>query len=265
MMPELLMNAGFSDAVTELQISEEPFAIATIVRTAGPTAAKPGTKAVLGADGAVLHGWLGGGCTRSAVKQAVLQALEQGVPQLISIAPEDLLTEKGIVAGDEIDGVKFAQNGCPSKGSIDIFIEPCLPTPELVVFGTSPVAEALCKLAPLFQWDLTTMAADAELRPRTAMSRRFVVVATQGHGDLAALKQALTAQADHVAFVGSHRKYLSLANKVKDAGLPQDATDAVSAPAGLDIGAVTAEEIALSILAELTLVRRQTPGRNSDG
>jgi xanthine dehydrogenase accessory factor len=254
MTPAEFQSADLADTAQKLRENDEPFAFATIVRTAGATAAKPGAKALLGADGTILHGWLGGGCTRGAVKRATVDALQSGKPQLVSVAPEELLTELGVVAGDEVAGTKFARNGCPSRGTVDIFIEPCLPMPQLVVLGGSPVAEALIRIAPQFHW--TTA---AEIDAAAAVSRqRVIVIATQGHGDMDALTQALNADALHIAFVGSKRKFATLADKLEAAGIARRPIDAVKAPAGLDIGAVTPEEIALSILAELISVRRKS-------
>jgi xanthine dehydrogenase accessory factor len=251
MTPAEILSSDLAEAAQALRDKDEPFAFATIVRTAGSTAAKPGAKALLSADGTILQGWLGGGCTRGAVKRAALQALRDGTPQLVSVAPEDLLAEKGVVAGDEVDGMKFARNGCPSRGTVDIFIEPCLPLPQLVVMGASPVAQALSTLAPQFHWAVT--GTPHQTKPH---HQSYVVVATQGQGDLGALKSALTTDARCVAFVGSRRKYAALATMLAEAGLDQSAIDTVKAPAGLDLGAVTPEEIALSILAQLVQVRR---------
>ena len=106
-------------AAQQLRDKDEPFAFATIVRTAGSTAAKPGAKALLSADGTILQGWLGGGCTRGAVKRATLQALRDGKPQLVSVAPEDLLAEKGITAGRvnlSLQRCRHAQRNVPVQG-----------------------------------------------------------------------------------------------------------------------------------------------------
>ena len=251
MTPAEIISTDLAEAAQLLRDKDEPFAFATIVRTAGLTAAKPGAKALLSADGTILQGWLGGGCTRGAVKRVALQALKDGTPQLVSVTPEELLAEKGVAAGDEVDGTQFARNGCPSRGTVDIFIEPCLPSPELVVMGASPVAQALGALAPQFHWSVSS--APQQRKPH---QRSFVVIATQGQGDLDALKAALNVQATYVAFVGSRRKYAALAEKLADAGFEQSAIDRVKAPAGLDLGAVTPEEIALSILAQLMQDRR---------
>lgn len=251
MTPAEVLSTDLAEVAQQLRDKHEPFAFATIVRTAGSTAAKPGAKALLSMDGSILQGWLGGGCTRGAVKRAALQALQDGTPQLVSVAPEDLLAEKGVAAGEEVDGTRFARNGCPSRGTVDIFIEPCLPTPELVVMGASPVAQALSNLAPQFHWSVTSTPQRKNLHQRS-----FVVIATQGQGDLDALKAALIAQSTYVAFVGSRQKYASLAEKLRAAGFEQSVIDDVRAPAGLDLGAVTPEEIALSILAQLVQDRR---------
>ena len=251
MTPAEFLSSDLAEAAQQLRDKHEPFAFATIVRTAGSTAAKPGAKALLSADGTILQGWLGGGCTRSAVKRAALQALEDGTPELVSVAPEDLLAERGVTAGDEVDGTQFARNGCPSRGTVDIFIEPCLPSPQLVVMGASPVAQALSALAPQFHWSVA--ATSQRDKPH---QQRFIVVATQGQGDFDALKAALAAEPNYVAFVGSRRKYAALAEKLAATGIDQSLIDGVQAPAGLDLGAVTPEEIALSILAQLVQNRR---------
>ena len=251
MSPAEILSPDIADAAEDLRARSEPFAFATIVRTAGATAAKPGAKALIGADGTILRGFLGGGCTRGAVRRAALEAMETGAPQLVSVAPEDLLDAMGVAPGAGADGVTYARNGCPSRGTIDIFIEPCLPMPELVVLGASPVAEALARLAPQFHWAVTREAQAA----LTGGRLRVIVVATQGQGDLDALKFALDADPDHLAFVGSRRKFAALSEKLAD--ISPKRLSAVSAPAGLDIGAVTPEEIALSILAELIEHRRR--------
>lgn len=249
MTPKQIMDHGLNEG-------EDCFAIATIVRTAGTTSAKPGAKALMREDGTILEGWLGGGCVRGAIKEATMRAYATGHPQFISVAPEEDLKEKGVRAGDDVDGVRFARNGCPSKGTIDIFIEPHLPTPDLQVFGDSPVAEKLKELAPQFGWAVAAAPVDAPLGARTPNRARYLVVATQGQGDLAALKTGLAETNDYVAFVGSSKKFASLSDKLIAAGTDPAQIAAVRAPAGLNIGAVTPAEIALSILAELTQVKR---------
>lgn len=250
MKPQQIMDHG-------LEAGEDCFAVATIVRTAGTTAAKPGAKALLRADGTILDGWLGGGCVKGAIKEAALRAYSTGQPQFISVAPEEDLTEKGVKAGDAVEGIRFARNGCPSKGTIDVFIEPHLPEPELFIFGQSPVAVKLMDLAAQFGWAAADAAPDAPLPPRQPNRARYVVIATQGQGDLAALKTGMADRADYIAFVGSTKKFAALSEKLTAAGVDAALIGSVHAPAGLDIGAVTPAEIALSILAELTQVKRE--------
>lgn len=258
MTPAEILSTDMAEAAETLRTQDKPFAFATIVRTAGATAAKPGAKALLSADGTILHGWLGGGCTRGAVRKAALAALQSGQPQLVSVAPEELLAEKGVSPGDQVDGTRFARNGCPSKGSIDIFIEPCLPMPQLVVLGASPVAQALAALAPQFHWAVMRDLPDMTDMP--PHQQRVIVIATQGQGDVEALQTALSLPALHLAFVGSARKFETLAAKLVAQGADADQVASVKAPAGLDLGAVTPEEIALSILADLVRVRRAQVG-----
>lgn len=260
MTPAEVLSSDLAEAAETLRSKGEPFAFATIVRTAGATAAKPGAKALLSSDGTILQGWLGGGCTRSAVKRAAVDAFQTGAPQLVSVAPEELLAEKGVAAGDEIDGQRFARNGCPSRGSVDIFIEPYVPMPVLSVVGHSPVAKALSVLAPSFHWDVKSDIAES-----AANQRHAIIVATQGQGDLDALKAALSAKPDFVAFVGSKKKFAVLADRLHAAGVPKDEVATIKAPAGLDIGAVTPEEIALSILSELVQQRRRIFVGDVDG
>lgn len=257
MIPAELIDSEIADLAQKMRARGEPFAIATVLRTVGSTAAKPGAKALLDADGAILQGWVGGGCVRGALIKATERAKAEGQPQFVSLLPQDLLDEKGVASGDDIDGVRFARNGCPSEGSMDIFVELIVPQPELLIFGASPVAQALMQLAPQFDWAVRGGTPDTKADPLPTQADRMIVVATQGKDDLASLKAALDAQSSFVAFVGSHRKFDNLSEKLVAGGMSPDALSQVKAPAGLAIGAVTPEEIALSILAQLTEERRR--------
>lgn len=258
----------------DLRSKGEPFALATVVRTVDATSAKPGAKAIILPDGTIAEGWIGGGCARSAVAKAGVAAIRQGSPQFVSLRPEELLVAEGVAAGDEREGIRFARNGCPSKGSMDVFVEPVLPRPQLVILGEGPVALALATLAEPFGFHrihaatgLTTSTAEETrdtLDPLQPFGgQRFIIVATQGKGDEAGLRAALQTGADHIAFVGSRRKFTSLAERLAASGTGEAALARVKAPAGLDIHAITPEEIALSILAEVTILRR-AGGRGTD-
>ena len=140
----------------------EPFALATVVRTVAATAAKAGAKAVILPDGTVSEGWIGGGCARAAVLKAAREAIADGKARLVSVQPPDALQEQGVAAGEERAGVRFVKNMCPSQGTMDIFVEPVLPLPQLLVCGSSPVAVAVADLGRRIGFSLTVCAPAAE-------------------------------------------------------------------------------------------------------
>jgi xanthine dehydrogenase accessory factor len=259
------------ELVAQLKAAEQAFVLATVVRTVSVTAAKAGAKAVIRPDGTIVAGWIGGGCARGAVLKAAREALADGEPRMVSVQPENLLSELGVKPGENRDGVRFAQNMCPSKGTMDIFVEPVLPHPSLVILGVSPVALSLAGQARQLGYHVTVAApaADRSEMPdadvlidgfalgRLHEARRFVVVSTQGKGDEAALRAAVSVDAAYHAFVGSRRKMTALRDKLIGEGIVASALDHIKAPAGLDLGAITPEEIAMSILAEITTLRRR--------
>lgn len=259
------------DLVASLKERGEPFALATVVRTVAATAAKAGAKAVILPDGSITEGWIGGGCARGAVVKAAREALADGESRLVSVQPEDLLDAHGVHAGEVKEGVRFARNTCPSQGTMDIFVEPMLPRPEIVVCGSSPVAVAIAELGRRLGFVMTACAPAAEQAafaepdrriegyalPVTGEGQRYIVVSTQSRGDEAALQAALSVDADYVAFVGSRKKAATLKAKLGEKGVEPSRLDRLKAPAGLDMGAITPEEIALSILAEIVMVRRK--------
>ncbi|HET7381692.1 MAG TPA: XdhC family protein [Pseudolabrys sp.] len=254
----------------------EPFALATVVRTVSATAAKAGAKAVILPDGTIYEGWVGGGCARAAVLKAAKDALADGQSRLVSVQPPDALDEKGLKAGEEREGVRFAKNMCPSQGTIDIFVEPVLPQPQVVICGSSPVAVAIADLARWSGFAVTVCAPAAEQSSFAEVDRRiegyalpvneagsrFVVVSTQGRGDEAALLAALAVDVDYVAFVGSRKKAEVLKAALAERGVTPERLAKLKAPAGLDLGAITPDEIAISILAEIVAARR---GKDSRG
>jgi len=259
------------DLAAQLRAAEESFVLATVVRTVSVTAAKAGAKAIIRPDGSIVAGWIGGGCARGAVLKAAREALADGCPRMVSVQPENLLAELGVRPGETREGIKFASNMCPSKGTMDIFIEPVLPHPSLVILGASPVAISLAAQARPLGYHVTLAAPAADLVAASGAdmlidsfelgelpeSRRFVVVSTQGKGDEAALRAAIATRAVYHAFVGSRRKMASLRDKLIAEGADPAVLDCVKAPAGLDLGAIMPEEIAMSVLAEITLVRRR--------
>src|SRR6478609_7794598 len=216
------------DLVAQLTAAEETFVLATVVRTVSVTAAKAGAKAIIRPDGTIVAGWIGGGCARGAVLKAARDALLDGEPRMVSVQPEDMLAELGVKPGENREGIRFASNMCPSKGTMDIFVEPVLPHPSLLIFGASPVAMSLAAQARQLGFHVTVAApaADRAGEPDADAvidgyqlgelndSKRFVVVSTQGKGDEAALRAAVATKACYHAFVGSRRKMASLRAKL---------------------------------------------------
>jgi xanthine dehydrogenase accessory factor len=254
------------DCMARMKGEEQPFAVATVVRSEGATAARSGAKAVIRADGTML-GWIGGGCTLGAVKKAAAKALADGEARLIRVRPDE--------AGPSGEGIEDFTNSCLSGGTADIFIEPVVPRPALIVLGASPTALALADLAKRLGFAVTAVALagdvdafemvdkrvasfDLSAAPRAASS--YVVVATQGKRDREALKAALATGASYVAFVGSRRKARQLVAALAAEGADPALLARLRSPAGLHIGAVTPAEIALSILTEIVVERRLGAG-----
>jgi xanthine dehydrogenase accessory factor len=262
--------------ISDRKATGQPFALATVVRTVAATAAKAGAKAVILPDGTIYEGWVGGGCARAAVLKAAQDALADGKSRLVSVQPPSALTEQGLQAGMEEGGVRFAKNMCPSQGTMDIFVEPVLPQPQVVVCGSSPVAVAVADLSRRSGFAVTVCAPVAEQAtfgevdrriegyalPVDEAGQRYVVVSTQGRGDEAALLAALAVEVDYIAFVGSRRKAEVLKAALAERGVAPERLAKLKAPAGLDLGAITPDEIAISILAEIVAMRR---GKQSRG
>ncbi len=259
------------DVMAELKGKQQSFAIATIVRTQDATSAKAGAKAIVTADGTMV-GWIGGGCTQGAVRRVAQQALEDGRARLVSVRPREALEAEGIAPGTSAAGIEYHRSVCPSGGTVEVFIEPMLPRQTLVICGASPVAYALCELGRHMGFAVTTAALPEDQENLPVADRRvegfdlsgeprledsYLVVATQGKRDREALRAALASPTRFVAFVGSRRKAEKLKAELVEAGLAAESAARLRSPAGLDIGAITPEEIALSILAEIVQERRK--------
>ena len=259
------------DFVNDLKAHGEAFALATVVRTVAATAAKAGAKAVIRTDGSISAGWIGGGCARAAVLNAARLALADGQARLVSVQPADVLKDQGLHPGDHRDGIQFARNMCPSHGTMDVFVEPVLPRPGVVVCGGSPVAVAVAELAARFGFAVTVAA-------RLEDHANFAEPDARLHGfDLTGLSAATDLRRGRHPGVGRRsraaggcpacpglRRVRRVATQggggaagARGGGADAEALSRVRAPAGLDIGAVTPEEIALSIVAEMVAVRRR--------
>ena len=218
-----------------------------MVRCESPTSARPGDKAVITADGR-LRGWIGGSCSEPVVRREALRALAEGTPQLVRI-----------VGGDEVkqtrkQGELTVATTCPSGGSLDVFIEPRLPRPMLLVFGDSPAAETLARLGELTGFRSRTVS-QAELATLTVTDAdAWAVVATMGHYDEEALEAALSHPGVTVSLIASTRRAAAVRVALVARGLDEETLGRVRTPAGKVRGA-TQEEIALLALAEIVTAR----------
>lgn len=258
------------DCMVRMKGDGQPFAVATVVHVRGGASAREGAKAVIRGDGKVI-GWVGGGCTLSAVKKTASCALSDGRARFIRVRPKDgAITEVGPTRTVDFD------NYCATGGTVEIFVEPVLPRASLIVVGASSVAQALCDLGKRLGFAVTVAALPEDLDvfsaydhliegfdPEQAIrpASSFVVVASQGKRDRDALRFAEATGSGYVALVASRKKAEKLKADLLSEGAAPDRVSQIRSPAGIHIGAVTPEEVALSIIADI--VREQRLGQPS--
>lgn len=246
----------------QLTQASKPFVLATVVRCGRPTSAKAGSQAIIQNDGQVV-GWVGGSCTQPVVISEATRVLrEGGEPFILRLGTFD--TE--IQHSDAESGIRAFPMTCSSGGALDIYIEPHLPQPHLLLIGASPVINALEQFAPILDFT-TTYLDQADLSQTQIDERTYVLIASHGRYDEEVLAQALTSPAAYIGMVSSPRRAETVREYLRTSGIAEQSIARLKAPAGLDIGAVTPEEIAASIIAELINVRRCSPGvdRGSSG
>jgi xanthine dehydrogenase accessory factor len=245
----------------DLARREEPFVLATVVRRQPASSALQGDMAVITAAGE-FHGWLGGSCTRPTVVREALRALADGRPALIALSPDP--------EGDSRPGVAVFPMTCHSGGTVDIYVEPVLPRPRLLVFGMAPVALSLARLARAMGYavEVADPNADAAAFPdadrlwtrespgRRPGARAFAVVATMGERDEEAILEALAMEPEYLGVVASSKRFAQIRETLLARGASEESLANIQSPAGLDIGARTPEEIAVSILAEVVATLR---------
>lgn len=263
-MVKALNTTSLETCFAGLQREGTPLALATVIQAVSPTSGKPGDKALVSAE-AIVEGWIGGGgCAQTAVIDAARTALESGESSVIRVGP------KG--EWQPLDGVVDFTSGCLSGGTLVIFIEPMIRQPRLSILGNSPVANSLCYLAGHLGFSVTLAYPDLDasqipehVRLRSDFSDidgDFVVVATQGKHDSIALKAALASNAIYIAMIASAKKIAALKVRLTKSGVDSGQLDRIHSPAGIEIGAVTQAEIALSVLADLVRVRRGNRVKN---
>jgi xanthine dehydrogenase accessory factor len=225
----------------------EAVALATVVWRQGPSSGQLGSRAIITASGDV-HGWIGGACAEPSVIRQAREVIAEGTPRLL------LLGSTGKF-GDAIpDGMTVVPISCQSEGALEVYIEPVVPAPHLVVVGRSPMAHVLADLGRALGWradrlDWTEFSA-ADAGPRS-----MVVVATQGHGDEEAIEQAVAAAPAYIGLVGSRKRGAAVLGYLAERGVAREQLDRVKVPAGLDLGKTAHSEIAVAILAELVELR----------
>ena len=250
----------FLKKADELVMIGESFAVATVVRFEAPISGKPGDKAIIFADGEV-WGWIGGGCAKPAVVKEALKAIQDGRPRLVRISP----------SSSEAEGIVAYNMTCHSGGTLDVYIEPVLPKPHILIMGRSPVGQTLARLGKVIHYTVSVAAPDANqqsypeadrvradltLRELNIGPQTFIVVSTQGECDEEALENALRTNASYVAFVASKTKAAMVLQYLSERGISAERLRQVKAPAGINIGAASPEEIGVSILAEIVQINR---------
>jgi xanthine dehydrogenase accessory factor len=260
MRPDILQLAA------DLTRKGEAFVMAVVVRREPASSAQVGNTALITESGAC-HGWLGGSCIQATVMREAAQALAASSPRLISLTPDP--------GTDRRAGIDVFPMTCHSGGSVDIYLEPVLPAPQLLVFGVSPTAQALARLGKVMGYAIDVVDPDADRagfpdadriiatlnveefagRPASQRGRLFAVVATLGQHDEEAALAALAVEPAYLGVVASRKRFAQIRGTLTERGAAARTLDAIANPAGIDIGARTPEEVALSILAEIVRVR----------
>jgi xanthine dehydrogenase accessory factor len=254
------MDAELLEVVSLLNRERAAYALATVVETEGSASAKPSSKALIDAQGRLLTGWVGGGCAESAVCRAALECLESGKAAIVDI---DL--------SDEVLGA-----GMPCGGRMRVFVDPVLPRPQLWLMGHGRIAEALCTLADLLGLDVIVddgaatwqryvaakrlITDDLDYSQLAPLPNDFVVIASQHKGDHESIERALASGARYIALIASRKRSGLVLRYLREKGVDRDNLARVVAPAGLDLGGRTPEEIALSVVSQMVMIRRGGSG-----
>jgi xanthine dehydrogenase accessory factor len=242
MQPSLLALAA------SLAARDEGFALVTVVRREPPSSARVGDSALVTASGDY-HGWAGGGCTRETVLRESLRAIADGEPRLLSLSPD--------AAGGARPGMQLHAMACESGGTVEIYVEPVLPAPRLVLLGATPTVDALARIGEAMGYKVERgPQSKAHLSPPLSLRGAHVLIATMGDEDLEALQQVLGSEPAYVGVIASRKRFQHVCDTLAACGVPRAALELVFAPAGLDLGARTPEEIALSVMAQIVQQRR---------
>jgi len=256
------MSNEYFEKLAELNAAEVPFAVATVIKITGSVSAKTGAKSIIDGNGETLFGWVGGGCAEEAVREAALESLRDGQTRIV---PLDL--------DDEILGV-----GMPCGGTMEVYVEPYKPRPELMIIGHGRIAEVLAELAHTVHFSITVndsgatreafplaehlIISDLDFSKMQVGPQTYVVVVTQHKGDQHSIKKALEGEGPYIGLVASTKRAKLVFEYLLDEGVSPEELKRVHSPAGLDFAGTTPEEIALSIVGEMVAIRRGGSGKS---
>ncbi len=257
MRPELLALAA------SLSARGERFALVTVVRREPPSSARVGDTALVTEAGGY-HGWAGGGCTRETVVREARHAIAEGESRFLSLSPDTSAAPRA--------GMIPLAMTCDSGGTVEIYVEPVLPLPRLFLFGASPAVRCLARIAHAMGYRVDVVHPDAAAAdfpdaqgvqqafvPEALPEGAHVLVATMGDDDLEVLHSVLARRPAYVGVIASRKRFEQVRRELRSRSVPEAALESVAAPAGLDIGARTPEEIALSVMAQIVERRRKAP------
>ena len=256
------MSNEYFEKLAEFNAAEVPFAVATVIKITGSVSAKPGAKSIIDSKGQTVFGWVGGGCAEEAVREASLESMRDGQTRIV---PLDL--------DDEILGV-----GMPCGGTMEVYVEPYMPHPELIIVGHGRIAEVLAQLAHTVHFSITVndsvatretypmaerlITSDLDFNKMEIGSQTYVVVVTQHKGDQHSIKKALQGNGPYIGLVASTKRAKLVFKYLLDEGVAPEELKRVHSPAGLDFAGTTPEEIALSIVGEMVTIRRGGSGKS---
>lgn len=264
------MNRELLELAADLSRRRQPFLTATVVWARGPSSGKRGSAAIIRPDGSVT-GWIGGACAEPVVLREAKEAMADGKPRLLFLG-----TDEDIAAAARPD-VTTVPISCTSEGALEVYLEPMVPQPYVVVVGQSPAVHTLTALARALDWAVTvvddggdkgehpdaTTVLTKMVMPPDIDSSTPIVVATQGHYDEPALEAALATDAEYIGLVASAKRAETVVGYLKDRGIPAEQLERIHAPAGIDLGHLKHHEIGVAILADL--LQRKAAGELAAG
>ncbi|HEX6266029.1 MAG TPA: XdhC family protein [Burkholderiales bacterium] len=258
------MRADLLALAASLSARDERFAIVTVVRREPPSSARVGDTALVTESGDY-HGWAGGGCTRETVVREAQAAIADGEPRFISLSPD---------AGGARAGMVALQMTCDSGGTVEIYVEPVLPVARLFLFGASPAVRCLARIGHAMGYRVDVVHPDAQAAdfpgaqsvqqsfvPESLPEDAHVLVATMGDDDVEVLRAVLGRRPAYAGVIASRKRFAQVRADLASRGVPEAALAGVAAPAGLDIGARTPEEIALSVMAQIVQRKQKAVGK----